>query len=70
MYLHSEFAEKLIAMYTITQVFLQQNPPRDKSVPGPGEYKVINDPGKEAVKFSMRPKTTNPSKLINRFKHF
>ena len=38
---------------------MKQNPPHDKSIPGPGAYKVVLEPGKEATKYTMRPKTTS-----------
>jgi len=40
------------------KVYLVQNPPRDKAVPGPGAYTVRAEPGKEAYKYSIRPKTS------------
>jgi len=42
------------------KVYLKENPPRDKAVPGPGQYRVILEPGRNARKYTMRPMTPNP----------
>jgi hypothetical protein len=46
------------------KVYLKEHPNRDNAVPGPGTYKVILDPGSNALKYSMRPMTSNPSILL------
>jgi len=44
-----------------TNVYIKENPARDKAIPGPGTYNIVNAAGKDSLKYSMRPKTTNPS---------
>ncbi len=39
------------------KVFIKAAPPADPAVPGPGTYNVRETPGKDAIKFTMRPKT-------------
>ena len=41
-------------------MYLKEQPFKEKDIPGPGTYKVINEPGQEALKYTMRPMTTNP----------
>lgn len=36
---------------------------QDRAIPGPGTYEVREVPGKDARKFSFRPRTTNPSTM-------
>lgn len=43
------------------KVFVEGNPVVDASLPGPGTYEVRETPGRDALKYSLRPKTTNPS---------
>lgn len=43
-------------------VYLKHNPAVDKNIPGPGTYnQVPEDFGRDAKKFSLRPKTSNSS---------
>lgn len=35
------------------------SPYRDESIPGPGTYPVPGEVGKHALKYSIRPKTSN-----------
>ena len=46
------------------KVYIHPQPGQDKAIPGPGTYNVREIPGKDARKFSLRPKTTNPSTRI------
>ena len=41
-----------------SKVYLQANPVNITNVPGPGAYEVRSPPGKEATKYTMRPKTS------------
>ena len=45
------------------KVYIKANPMRDPALPGPGTYEVRETPGKEALKYTMRPKTTNIEQL-------
>jgi hypothetical protein len=40
-------------------VYLRENPPRDKDVPGPGNYPIPSKIGKEGFSYTLRPRTTN-----------
>ena len=51
-----------IAREAYSKVFIKENPPIDKAIPGPGQYTVPKLIG-EASKYTMRPKTTNPCKF-------
>lgn len=46
------------------KVYIKAHPAKDPSMPGPGTYDVKGRLGKDALKYSMRPKTTNPSNSI------
>jgi len=41
------------------KVYIKANPVIDPNMPGPGTYEVRQLAGKEALKYSMRPRTTN-----------
>lgn len=43
------------------KVYVKESPAKDPSLPGPGTYNVREIPGKDALKYTLRPKTTNPS---------
>lgn len=40
-------------------MYLKSHPPRDKAVPGPGQYNIPGVTGCESAKYSLRPKTPN-----------
>jgi len=50
------------------KVYIKAHPVRDGSLPGPGTYEVRETPGKDALKYSLRPRTSNPSKCLNSLK--
>lgn len=54
-----------IAREAYTKVYIKENPVRDPSVPGPGQYTIPNLIGNEASKFTMRPKTISTCKFCN-----
>lgn len=54
-----------IAREAYAKVYLKQHPHKDGCVPGPGAYEVRSVPGKEANKYTFRPKTTNLSIITN-----
>ena len=43
-------------------MYLKENPARDPTVPGPGQYTIPQAVGAEAAKYSMRPRTCDPCK--------
>lgn len=45
------------------KVYLKENPPRDKNVPGPGAYEQKSE--KSQIKYSIRPKTAVHSAFQN-----
>lgn len=49
-----------IAREAYSKVFIKEQPPMDKSIPGPGQYTVPVLIGNNAQKYTIRPKTTNP----------
>jgi hypothetical protein len=53
-----------IAREAYSKVYIKENPPRDPSVPGPGQYQIPGVTGIEASKYTMRPKTVNPCNFI------
>jgi hypothetical protein len=40
------------------RVYIKAHPAPDRALPGPGLYEVRDTPGKDALKYSMRPKTS------------
>ena len=56
-----------IAREAYTKVFIKEHPPRDPNIPGPGQYPIPQMIGNEAAKYTLRPKTTNPSNLNEYF---
>jgi hypothetical protein len=46
-----------IAREAYSKVYIKENPTRDPSVPGPGQYVIPCIVGLEAAKYTMRPKT-------------
>jgi hypothetical protein len=46
-----------IAREAYSKVYIKENPVRDPSVPGPGQYPIPNIIGIEASKYTMRPRT-------------
>jgi len=57
---HSKAFSFGISREAYNKVYLKEHPARDKTIPGPGTYNPTKSFGDEAVKFSLRPKTTNP----------
>ena len=51
-----------IAREAYSKVYIKENPIRDPSVPGPGQYAINGIIGNETAKYSMRPKTVNTCK--------
>lgn len=53
-----------IAREAYSKVYLKEHPSdaAKKSIPGPGSYKIGNIVGTEGLKYSMWPKTKDPSK--------
>ena len=47
------------------KVYPMINPIKDAGVPGPGSYDVRQDPGKTALKYTLRPKTTHLRELLS-----
>ena len=47
-----------IAREAYEKVYIKANPHKDPSIPGPGAYETRIVPGKDAKKFTLRPKTT------------
>jgi hypothetical protein len=54
-----------IAREAYSKVYLKENPARDASVPGPGQYPISGVMGFETSKYTMRPKTGNNSESSN-----
>ena len=53
------------------RVYLKENPPRDRSVPGPGNYSIkTNFIEKRGAMYSIRPNTTYASMFIDPTKLF
>ena len=52
-----------IAREAYTKVYIKEQPPPDKSIPGPGQYSIPPIVGDQAVKYSLRPRTVNPCKF-------
>lgn len=48
---------KVIYFRLSIQVYLQNHPAKDKSLPGPGQYSEVDQFGKSAKKVSIAPKT-------------
>jgi hypothetical protein len=48
-----------IAREAYAKVYLKENTNGDGCAPGPGTYNVRPNPGKDASKYSFRPKTSN-----------
>ncbi|CDW86776.1 UNKNOWN [Stylonychia lemnae] len=48
-----------IAREAYSKVYIKENPLADQCVPGPGQYSIPPIVGKEAVHYTMRPKTQN-----------
>lgn len=53
-----------IAREAYSKVFIKEHPPRDPTVPGPGQYTIPTVTGNENAKYTMRPKTTNACMFI------
>eukprot|EP00347_Sterkiella_histriomuscorum_P017541 403348945 len=49
-----------ISREAYSKVYIKENPLADASVPGPGQYQIPPIVGKEALKYTLRPKTQNP----------
>jgi len=43
-------------------VYLKNHPPKDRSIPGPGNYSEGPKLGEKAVKVTMKGRTSNPCK--------
>ena len=52
-----------IAREAYSKVYIKEAPHTDPAVPGPGQYSVPVLVGNEASKYSLRPRTINPSKF-------
>jgi hypothetical protein len=50
-----------IAREAYSKVYIKEHPARDPNIPGPGQYPITPLIGNEAAKYTLRPKTTNPS---------
>ncbi len=46
-------------------MYLKNHPPRDRSIPGPGEYSEGPKLGQQAVKYSIKGRTANPCNQKN-----
>ena len=68
-YIHSESEENHFNTYNSNWVYLVQNPPRDRAVPGPGAYTVRAEPGINSSKYSIRPKTSSNGMLSPSYKY-
>ena len=53
-----------IAREAYSKVYIKEAVQADPSVPGPGQYSVTPMIGNEANKYTSRPKTVNPCKLL------
>ncbi len=51
-----------IAREAYSKVYVKENPPNDKSIPGPGTYVVPPKIGNEAKKYSIYGRNANHSK--------
>lgn len=51
-----------IAREAYSKVYIKENPPLDKSIPGPGTYSIPPKIGSEASKYSMKGRTINHCK--------
>ncbi len=49
-----------IAREAYAKVYLKTSPPTDPALPGPGTYELKSPAGRDALKYTMRPKTSNP----------
>jgi len=54
-----------IAREAYSKVYIRENPPLDKSIPGPGTYVIPPKIGAEASKYSMKGRTINHCKYHN-----
>ena len=57
-----EAYENVSGSHIDIKVYLKEHPARDKNIPGPGTYKPPTCMGQEGSKYSLRPRTSNPSK--------
>lgn len=48
-----------IAREAYEKVYIKENPPLDKNIPGPGSYTIPQKVGAEASKYSMKGRTLN-----------
>jgi len=48
-----------IAREAYSKVYVKENPPSDKSIPGPGAYQIQPKIGNEAQKFTIKGRTAN-----------
>lgn len=54
-----------IAREAYAKVYIKAHPAKDPSIPGPGAYETRNKPGKDANKFTFRPRTTLVMDLVS-----
>ena len=59
-----------IAREAYSKVYIKENPPIDKSIPGPGTYVIQPKIGNEASKYSMKGRTINHCKRIKIYNLF
>jgi hypothetical protein len=52
-----------IAREAYSKVYIKEHPPKDPSVPGPGQYPIQSVVGNDGSKYTMRPKTVSSCKF-------